>query len=156
MRIQRPASRMEFNKGINTITYRTWSHGATAFHVSFFLSPPFAICDRALFHSAHNFYRSSPGEASRRERLRTPSKVVKMQMHRLRERLPAVSKPSGNLPDESTSPLNALKATSYGNRESSASIRKYVLREAKGQVFRFGRVRYLAPCILGIFLACTP
>jgi len=40
-----------------------------------------------------NFYRSSVAEASRRERRRAPSKVVKMQM-RLLERLPAVPKPS--------------------------------------------------------------
>lgn len=79
-------------------------------------------------------------------------------MQHLRRRLPAVSKSSRNLPDESTSLRNAtLKAMSRENRESDSSIRKYVYERRKGkyfeeQVFRFGRAYTLLRISSGYFL----
>lgn len=101
------ASRTEFNKGINTITCRTWSLEGTTFF--FFSALPNSWLYGTSLGAIFIARLSLVGERRlRRERRRAPPKVVKMQMHRLRERLPAVPKPSGNLLDESTSPPNAV------------------------------------------------
>jgi len=140
VRIQCPASRAEFNKGLNIITCIR-SHEKAIFR------PFFSTLPNLWLHpTRRNFYRSSlVWKASQRKRWRPPSKVVKMQMQQSSKKIASCLE-TAEKPDESTSLRNdTWKLCSRENRESDSSIRKYVYERRKGkyfgeQVFRFGRV----------------